>query len=182
MRCKSTTDPNGSSKNEESACLIPELLAQLDQYEQVKGYSIGVITGYTAQLRLIKSKIRAQLTNTPRGKKNHHKSEVHVLKNIAISELAVSVVDRFQGLEKDIVILDLVRSNVGTLGFLANANRINVALSRHKKLLIIVGNYNWLVRAKAPGKENRTRQSVPLQQYLRALDNQSIVKNVQDLF
>jgi superfamily I DNA and/or RNA helicase len=64
-------------------------------------------------------------------------------------KLSVSVVDRFQGLERDIIIVDLVKSGAGLhLGFLEVPNRINVALSRQKKLLIIVGDYHGIVNAK----------------------------------
>jgi hypothetical protein len=52
----------------------------------------------------------------------------------------VDTVDAFEGSESDIVIVDLVRSNKhGNVGFLSISNRINVAMSRAKRLLIIVG-------------------------------------------
>ena len=74
----------------------------------------------------------------------------------------VCTVDRFQGMERNIIIVSLVRSNViaqtkeqkpdtqsfgaagyptqNSLGFAQSPNRLNVALSRAKRLLIIVGN------------------------------------------
>lgn len=49
--------------------------------------------------------------------------------------------DGFQGAEKNYIIFSVVRSNqIGILGDLEDRNRINVALSRAKKGLIIVGN------------------------------------------
>jgi superfamily I DNA and/or RNA helicase len=158
---------NGSSFNPKSAELIPQLLIGLDQFEKVKGYEIGVITGYTAQLREINKEVK----NAFRRKK---------LKNINLhsNQVAISVVDRFQGLEKDIIIFDLVRSLDDTLGFLSNANRINVALSRQKKLLIIIGNYDWLISAKSPN----TTEKAALQKYLRKLKQNWIVKNIEQIF
>lgn len=158
---------NGSSYNTQSAELIPQILKGLDQFDKVKNYEIGVITGYTAQLK----EIRKEVKNAFRKEK---------LNNIRLNsnQVAISVVDRFQGLEKDIVIFDLVRSQQNTLGFLANANRINVALSRQKKLLIIVGNYEWLLSAKSP----KTSQKAALQEYLRKLKPSWIVKNVNQIF
>jgi len=164
---KSKTDNGGSTKNEESAKLIPEILLELDKHAKVKDYSIGVITGYTAQLKEIRNRIRKQL---PNGK----------LKNINIhNDVAISVVDKFQGLEKDIIIFDLARSRQNTLGFLANANRINVALSRQKRLLIIIGNYDWLLQAKAP-KESKGKPA--LQKYLAEIRRDWIVNNIEQIF
>lgn len=59
----------------------------------------------------------------------------------------VHTVDSFQGKEADIVVISLVRvNNLGTpeerLGFLTLPNRINVLLSRARRLLILVGSYN----------------------------------------
>lgn len=129
-----------SSKNKVSARIIPQVLLALNKYNRVKDYSIGVITGYTAQLHLLKRTIDKMLyeskpENITRWKKTEEK-------------LTISVVDRFQGLERDIVIVDLVKSGPGLkLGFLEVPNRVNVALSRQKKLLIIVGDYHSIVNA-----------------------------------
>ncbi|WP_245496535.1 AAA domain-containing protein [Lichenibacterium ramalinae] len=69
----------------------------------------------------------------------------------------VSTVDGFQGSEADLVILSLVRNNPGTgasaLGFLRDERRMNVALSRAKWKLVVVGSLGFLreaVRGVAP--------------------------------
>jgi len=55
--------------------------------------------------------------------------------------LFFGTVDRFQGRECDIVICSLVRKNKnGNIGFAKKPNRINVAFSRARRLLCIVGN------------------------------------------
>lgn len=164
---RSIISGNGSSYNPQSAELIPQILKELDQYEQVKTYDIGVITGYTAQLRKIRTEVKKAFY--PDKLKNINRDS---------KQLSISVVDRFQGLEKDIIIFDLVRSQQHTLGFLSNANRINVALSRQKKLLIIIGNYDWLLTAKSP----KTKEEAALQQYLRTLKPNWIVKNIAQIF
>jgi superfamily I DNA and/or RNA helicase len=57
----------------------------------------------------------------------------------------------FKGGECDIIIYDLVRSNPNKkLGFTSDDRRLNVALSRAKQLLIIVGNDNMAYQGKTP--------------------------------
>ena len=53
--------------------------------------------------------------------------------------MEIGTVDGFQGREKEAVIVDLVRSNEhGEIGFLSNTRRMNVALSRAKRFLLVV--------------------------------------------
>jgi superfamily I DNA and/or RNA helicase len=106
------------------------------------------------------------------------------LKNISLNseQLAVSVVDRFQGLEKDIIIFDLVRSGQETLGFLAVANRLNVALSRQKRLLIIIGNRHSILNAKAPKELEKNGQTPAIKKYLKALKEEWIVNHIDQIF
>jgi len=62
------------------------------------------------------------------------------LRNLALPGLAVDTVDAFEGEEADVVILSLVRSNEAErIGFLKKAQRLNVAISRAKQLLVVVG-------------------------------------------
>jgi hypothetical protein len=58
----------------------------------------------------------------------------------------VESVDAFEGRESDAVILSLVRSNDrAAIGFLNDPNRVNVAISRAKKLLVIVGDSKTVI-------------------------------------
>jgi hypothetical protein len=92
--------------------------------------------------------------------------QIKQLRTVAYSHnslpIRVSTVDRFQGMERNIVIVSMVRSNIiqsakdqrpdrkrypdtgypiqHSLGFAQSPNRLNVALSRAKRLLVIVGN------------------------------------------
>ncbi len=60
--------------------------------------------------------------------------------NATTSQLEIDTVDGFQGREKEAVVISLVRSNlIGEIGFLADARRMNVALTRARRKLIIVG-------------------------------------------
>ncbi|KAF8443044.1 SEN1 N terminal-domain-containing protein [Boletus edulis BED1] len=66
-----------------------------------------------------------------------------------------NTVDGFQGQEKDIIILSCVRAGPGvqSVGFLADVRRMNVALTRAKSSLFILGNTATLERSDADWKE-----------------------------
>lgn len=88
---------------------------------------IGLITFYSAQKRELK-----QLVNN---------NELNPL-----YDYRVDVVDRFQGMERNIVIVSTVRSNAWNgIGFAKEIERINVAFSRARTLLIVVGNRDMFV-------------------------------------
>ncbi|MDQ6773167.1 MAG: AAA domain-containing protein, partial [Candidatus Dormibacteraeota bacterium] len=70
---------------------------------------------------------------------------VSALKGIVPSD-DIESVDAFEGRESDAVILSLVRSNDrAAIGFLNDPNRVNVAISRAKKLLVIVGDSKTVI-------------------------------------
>ncbi len=87
---------------------------------------VGVITFYGAQLRELRRSIDRARSKHP---------DV-----FSAMELRTNTVDRFQGMEKPIVFVSLVRSKRGRLGeFVREFQRINVGLSRAQQLLVIVG-------------------------------------------
>lgn len=70
-----------------------------------------------------------------RGQVTRLKKEFHGMANVK-----VETVDSFQGQERDVVYISLVRSNEkGEIGFLKDYRRINVAMTRAKKKLVIIG-------------------------------------------
>ena len=61
--------------------------------------------------------------------------------------LEIGSVDGFQGREKEAVVVDLVRSNASaTLGFLRDIRRTNVAITRAKRYLVVIGDGSTLAR------------------------------------
>ncbi|XP_068525768.1 RNA helicase Mov10l1 isoform X4 [Anas acuta] len=92
---------------------------------------IGVITPYRKQVEKIR----------------------FLLRSIDLSDVKVGTVEEFQGQEHLVTILSTVRSHEGMfmeekyyLGFLSNPKRFNVAITRAKALLIVVGNPHVLVK------------------------------------
>ena len=61
--------------------------------------------------------------------------------------ITVGTVDGFQGQERDVIVISLVRDNAdGKIGFLRDLRRMNVAITRARMKLIIVGNSATLSR------------------------------------
>ena len=61
-----------------------------------------------------------------------------------MKNVKIGTIDSFQGQEKDIIILSLVRANSRDIGFMKDERRINVALTRSKHVLIVVGHGDTL--------------------------------------
>lgn len=167
-----------SLTNPYNADLILELLTELDKLPDIGKKSIGVISGYGAQTRLIHGKVRT-------GIKEKRLKHLQIQDDIEGSDvgMAIATVDSFQGLEKDIIIFDLVRSEKGKhLGFLEIPNRINVALSRVKDLLIIVGDIQGFIHAPRMGA-NKDKDKAPIQKLLAEIDNMNLtLKSVKEVF
>ena len=91
----------------------------------VRPSDIGVITPYEGQ----RSYIVTTMQNTGTFKKESYK------------EVEVASVDAFQGREKDFIVLSCVRSNDNQgIGFMSDPRRLNVALTRAKFGVVIIGN------------------------------------------
>lgn len=70
----------------------------------------------------------------------HIEKELKEDPNVSKLDLSINTIDGFQGQEKDLVFISLVRSNTkGEIGFLTDYRRMNVAMTRARKQLIIVG-------------------------------------------
>ena len=76
---------------------------------------------------------------------NSQKLKLQYEKFYKETKLRIESVDGFQGMEKDYIIISTVRSNSeGKIGFLASAKRLNVALTRARKGVFILGNVECL--------------------------------------
>ncbi|MGC1376371.1 MAG: AAA domain-containing protein [Anaerolineales bacterium] len=109
------TEPDGDSRLNplEAALVVRKLEALLAAGVPPAG--IAVIAPYAAQVRILRQRI-------------------------AHSEVEVDSVDGFQGREKEAVIVSLVRSNrENEIGFLEDIRRMNVALTRARRKLVVIG-------------------------------------------
>ena len=84
---------------------------------------IGIISPYKAQVQYLRSKIKADASLKPYR-----------------SLFTVNTVDGFQGQERDVIFISLVRTNEeGQIGFLNDLRRMNVAITRARMKLVILG-------------------------------------------
>lgn len=127
-----------STTNPEEGVFLMKHLTQLVNKVKDSGValvdfpSIAVISPYKQQVYLLKE----LLLNTP---------ELMVYAD----KIAVNTIDSFQGQERDIVYIGLTRSNSeGVIGFLADVRRMNVAITRAKKKLVVIGDSATLSRSE----------------------------------
>jgi ATP-dependent RNA/DNA helicase IGHMBP2 len=108
-------EPDGESRRNPAEAEIVGKQVQGLIDAGVSPRDIAVITPYAAQVRLLREQL-------------------------AIEGLEIDTVDGFQGREKEAVIISLVRANAkGEIGFLADTRRMNVALTRARRKLIVIG-------------------------------------------
>ena len=120
--CDFAEEPNLDSKslkNSGEYFILREHMLKIK--EMLYGHTIGIISPYADQVKYIRSEWEGE-------------SE---FENIQVE---IDTIDGFQGQEKDVVYISLVRSNdLQQIGFLSDLRRLNVALTRAKKKLIIIG-------------------------------------------
>ncbi len=123
----SVTVDDHSRSNDTEARLVTHLVKELT--DDLSPEEIGVITPYTAQVRLIKGRLQRHLSDG--------------------QDVTVDTIDSFQGSEREAIVLSLVRSNgEGTIGFLGQQTngprRLNVALTRAKRYCAVVADFHTL--------------------------------------
>lgn len=122
---------------------VIDVLRGLRPRRSNKKPSLAVLSPYKAQVDKLRDGLAAHRTN----ELAHLEGFSPVRSNSAF----VGTVDSFQGSEADVVILSLVRNSgrtgAGALGFLRDRRRMNVAFSRAKTQLIVVGSLAFLREA-----------------------------------
>jgi len=122
------------SNPEEAALLFKHLLRLVTElsahYTAAKFPSIAIISPYKEQLYVLKEQLQ-------------HMPELQPY----IHSISVNTIDSFQGQERDIVYISMTRSNTdGVIGFLSDTRRMNVAMTRARKKLIVIGDSATLSR------------------------------------
>lgn len=116
------------------------LLARLATYYQRSGVEWALIAPYSAQVKLISKLLRAS---------NFDSDTI---------DGSVGTVDSFQGGERDVILYGFTRSNArGEVGFLDELRRANVAFTRAKRQLVLVGDMRMLLSARDTGFQAMAR-------------------------
>lgn len=160
--CESEVEIGSTFKNIKEADVIETILYNLKKQEY-EGSQIGVITPYKGQTDILRKRP----------------------KSLGYKGVRVSCVDSFQGTERDIIIFSLVRTNRnGEFGFITNRNRINVSLTRARKVLIIVGNFNVIKNSNKYGTHPENDNLIQLCNYyekLNAVIDSRMIKKIDSL-
>ncbi|KQS28498.1 AAA domain-containing protein [Pedobacter sp. Leaf194] len=124
-----------STTNPDEAAFLLQHLAGLT--EQIKGLqpvdfpSVAVISPYKQQVHLLKEMILSNPVLMAHSNK-----------------ISINTIDSFQGQERDVVYISLTRSNTeGIIGFLSDVRRMNVAMTRARKKLVVIGDGSTLSRS-----------------------------------
>ncbi|EDW18602.2 uncharacterized protein Dmoj_GI11996 [Drosophila mojavensis] len=116
---KDTNDASSRSiSNDEEARFVAKLLLEMDKLMPVKHFHYGLISPYSSHCYTLSQLIPSHMKITPQ------------------------TVDAFQGQERDVIILSNARTR--GVGFLTNYQRLNVAITRPTRCLIICGNFDDL--------------------------------------
>ncbi|MEG1729011.1 MAG: AAA domain-containing protein [Bacteroidaceae bacterium] len=95
-----------------------------------EGIDFGVISPYKAQVQLLRKKLSHEAWFKPFRR-----------------QFTINTVDGFQGQERDVILISMVRANEqGQIGFLSDLRRMNVAITRARMKLIIIGDIATLTR------------------------------------
>lgn len=140
---------SGDSKswvNKTEAVHLADVVQQLLLTHKVHPKSIGIVTPYSAQVKLIFEYLNQALRDYRyKGEDMADDDNMIDYRGHGIMGITISSVDGFQGREKDIILFSAVRSNANkNLGFLKDWRRLNVALTRAKRGIIVFGDADVL--------------------------------------
>ena len=111
---------------------LQQLLIEYGQQELLPPISIGIISPYKEQREWLKDNIVEM---------DFDKTK--------LESLSVKTIDGFQGEERDVIYISLVRSNEKQeIGFLNDLRRMNVAITRAKKKLVVIGDSSTIGASK----------------------------------
>lgn len=132
-RRKQKKTKGNSFMNEEEKRIILDILEDLKKSNELDNQDIGIITGYSGQKDILRNSVKA-------------------IGYDKIAQIDINVLDAFQGRENDIIMYSTVRTD-NSIGFQKEKERVNVAFSRAKKLLIICGDLNFFYNYNDPNNK-----------------------------
>ena len=134
------------SGNDEEALLFIDTSDVDDNHERHLKDSKSIVNEIEAEIavRIANDYLSDGVNEDAIGIISPYADQVKIIQDMTPVE--VKTVDGFQGREKEIIIISTVRSNEhGNIGFLSDLRRLNVAITRAKRKLIIIGNKDTLI-------------------------------------
>ncbi len=142
-----TREGSTSKRNRGESKLVEYIHKKLVS-KGVEPEKIGVISPYSDQIDLLEERLGS-------------------------TETEIKTVDGYQGREKDVIVISLVRSNTDDrIGFLGDHRRLNVALTRARKKIIVIGDFDTLGQEEIYGK---------MDEYVKNKGRKVVLKNNSDL-
>lgn len=126
----------GNISNAEEALFLMKhlkvLLEELGERDRTEHFpSIGIISPYQEQIKTLRYMLAEDQAFLPFQ-----------------SNMTVNTIDSFQGQERDVIYISLTRSNVAqNIGFLSDTRRMNVAITRARKKIVIIGDGSTLSKS-----------------------------------
>ena len=137
----------GSWRNDEEVRRVVEVVRELLR-SGIEAEQIAVLTPYRGQLRALEAAMRADGVPLDGDERAATPDEPELFDAPPPSGVVAGTLHRFQGGERDVVVLSMVVSRERSLPFTnARVNLVNVAVSRARQHLIVIGNPEVLARA-----------------------------------
>ena len=130
-----------SFRNRVETDFIFSLLSSLRHVPCMKTYKVGILSPYKGQVNLLRSILNPGHRSKNNSTAPAEKNRADLLDDL---DIEVNTIDGFQGREKDVIVLSTARCNSRGVGFLSDIRRLNVAITRAKRCLLIVGCANTL--------------------------------------
>jgi hypothetical protein len=151
---KSANDKNNDRRHVKEVKIIIDEITKFLKFtkrepinEEKEAWNIAVLSFYKPQETLLREALR-KLCDQPNTISKFSKGGTEIL---------LYTVDKFQGMEADIVFLSMVRGS--SVGFMDNINRLNVALTRAKYQRVIVGDKNFFSKQNSSQELKRLAEN-----------------------
>ncbi|KIG17728.1 putative helicase [Enhygromyxa salina] len=140
-----------ASENSAEAKIVMRELQHFVKWAQHDGrrdkpWSVAILTFYRGQEALLRKRL-LKLTKQHGNTRNFAIPSTHPAVNVTLC-----TVDRFQGHEADLVLLSFVRGGTrkrGSVGFLNSPNRLNVALTRARYQILLIGDRSYFAACRS---------------------------------
>ncbi len=144
----------GNSNEDEVRLMMKELyafdkFAQEGQHPENRKWTVSCLTFYLKQERKLREELRKFTGEKTKNSQFSNKN----------CDISLHTVDKFQGQEADVVFLSMVQNDRD--GFLDSPNRLNVAITRARFQLVIIGNHDYFINKSKSDDLSKLASATP---------------------